>query len=86
MVLNASWAGGMEPEHSVPPSRRVVSRDGNLLAPQDSIRFRFRGQRFDSKTIIDATFFLMQDFLKYTYTSEFATQSLLITSYLRDDH
>ena len=28
----------------------------------------------------------MQDFQKYIYTSEFATQRLLITFYLCDDH
>src|SRR4029434_6866538 len=32
----------------------VYSRGGNLLASHDSIRFRFRGQRFDSKSIIDS--------------------------------
>ena len=33
----------------------LLPRGGNLLAPYDSIRFRFRGQRFDSKPIIDAS-------------------------------
>ena len=32
----------------------LVSRGGNLLAPHDSIRCRFRGQRFDSKPFIDS--------------------------------
>ena len=58
----------------------VQYRGGNLLAPHDLIRFQFRGQRFDSKTIIDATIFLMfismRNFLKYIYTSEFATHEL----------
>ena len=31
----------------------ITTRGGNLLAPHDSIPFRFRGQRFDSKPIID---------------------------------
>ena len=39
---------------------------------------------------LDATIFFMhiymRDFQKYIYTSEFATQSLLITSYFCDDH
>ena len=33
---------------------RLCTRGGNLLAPHDSIRFRFRGQRFDSKPILDS--------------------------------
>ena len=32
----------------------IYIRGGNLLAPHDSIRFRFRGQRFDSKPILDS--------------------------------
>ena len=32
----------------------AVFRGGNLLAPHDSIRFRFSGQRFDSKPILDS--------------------------------
>ena len=55
-----------------------------------SIRFRLWGQRFDSEAIIDATNFFMyismRDFQKYIYTSGFATQNLLITSYFCDDH
>ena len=37
----------------------VNNRGGNLLASHDSIRFRFRGQWFDFKTIIDAPIFFM---------------------------
>ena len=63
---------------------------GGLLAPHDSIWIWFRGQRFDAKTIIDATIFLtyisMCDFQKYICIHLSLLLSLLITCYFCDDH
>ena len=37
----------------------IIIKGGNLLAPHDSIIFQFGGQRFNSKTIIQATIFFV---------------------------
>ena len=71
-------------------------RGGNLLAPHDLIWFQFLGQRFDSDRLsmdLDATIFCVHFHAWFKIIiiiiiikSEFATQSLLITSYFCDDY
>ena len=51
-LIHVLWNSANCSSQVLQPS--VLSRGGNLLASHDSIRFRFRGQRFDSKSIIDS--------------------------------
>ena len=73
-----SWKVSAAPTYVTPPLPDHYLLCKGWESPGTMIRFRFRGQRFDSKTIIDATIFLMyiymHDFQKYIYTSEFATR------------
>ena len=58
----------------------VTNRGGNLLAPHDSIRFRFRGQRFDSKSILDAS--QCNKFFMYISMHDLITSYFFLTVWL----